>query len=94
MAAHAVVERNDGSVFVHLHPMGTISVASQATFSTPGSGRTADMNMGPMMPNGHVTFPYAFPQPGRYRIWVQVKRDGRVETAAFDATVGPGPVQG
>jgi hypothetical protein len=93
MAAHAVVERNDGSVFVHLHPMGTISVASQASFSTAGSESAMNMGMAPMPPNGHVTFPYAFPQPGRYRIWVQVKRNGRVETAAFDATVGAGPVQ-
>src|SRR4029077_1070885 len=37
MAGHAVVERDDGSVFIHLHPMGTISAASQMAFA----GRTA-----------------------------------------------------
>jgi hypothetical protein len=34
-----------------------------------------------------LTFPFAFPSAGQYRLWVQIKRDGVVQTGAFDATV-------
>jgi hypothetical protein len=101
MAAHAVVAKDDGSVFIHLHPMGTVSVASQEAFNLQQQGDTALAAIGSRItaadsamtsmahafPSGRVSFPYAFPKPGRYRIWIQVKRGGRVETAAFDAQV-------
>jgi hypothetical protein len=105
MPGHAVVVRDDGSVFIHLHPMGTVSPTAQATFTLRRMGDTAigavasriaaqDSAMAAMthsFPGGRIFFPYAFPQPGRYRIWVQVKRGGWVQTAAFDARVEPAP---
>jgi len=106
MAAHAVIMRDDGSVFAHLHPIGTISMASEMAIterteadSVPGTlGRRLTamspshaMSMGAMGPPGEFTIPYGFPQPGRYRIWVQVKRNGAIRTAAFDTDVQPAP---
>jgi hypothetical protein len=103
MAGHAVITRDDGSVFVHLHPSGTISMASQMTFlmrkpsdSVAGSlGRR--MNAAPMpamqqseAAKGEIAFPYAFPKPGRYHMWVQVKRNGKPLTGAFVLEVVPG----
>lgn len=34
-----------------------------------------------------VSFPYGFPSPGAYRVFVQIKRAGQVQTAFFDAKV-------
>ena len=50
-----------------------------------------DMNMhGAARPGSlpnEVSFPYGLPSAGRYRILVQMKRAGCVETGVFDATV-------
>jgi hypothetical protein len=43
------------------------------------------MNM--QAPPAEVSFPYGFPSPGRYRIIVQLKRAGAVQTGMFDALV-------
>jgi hypothetical protein len=40
-----------------------------------------------VVPSGVVSMPYAFPRPGAYRMWVQVKSNGRVYTGVFDAEV-------
>jgi hypothetical protein len=91
MAAHAVITRDDGAVFIHLHPTGTISMAAQTLFRLREAGDAAEVDphaghaMEPV--DARLTFPYAFPQSGRYRMWVQVKVAGRVRTAAYDLSV-------
>ena len=79
--------RDDGAVFVHLHPMGTISVAAQRMLSR-GRGDAHGMSMGGDAGIGDTLhFPYAFPARGNYTVWVQVKRHGRVLTGAFTVAV-------
>jgi hypothetical protein len=100
MAAHAVVMRKDGGVFVHLHPLGTTSpVSQQALLAAPADTARGAIrarlarNAAAMaaMPGerfpGAFQFPYAFPSAGRYRVWVQVRLGGTVRTAAFDIEV-------
>ena len=45
------------------------------------------MSMSGMRMTGELAFPYEFPKPGRYRIWVQMKPAGKVLTGVFDADV-------
>jgi hypothetical protein len=97
MLGHAVVMRRDGGVFVHLHPGGTQSTASQLAFALRERGdTTADgrlrldsgaMGMAAPAAVETLSFPYAFPSPGSYRVWVQLRTGGRVRTAAFDVEV-------
>jgi hypothetical protein len=124
MAGHAVLRSDDGAVFAHLHPTGTVAMASQMALAmrTPADsvmgtlGRRmsepgAEMPGMPGMPGmarateathapgagprtgddlpGGFAIPYGFPRPGHYRLWVQVKRAGRVQTAAFAVNVLP-----
>lgn len=102
MAGHAEFVRSDLSVFAHVHPAGSVSMAAlelaqdglsnatdpaQVPLSMPMPATTS-MSMkeaGPISPE--VRFPYGFPQGGDYRIFVQIKRGGRVETGVFDARV-------
>ena len=83
MISHAALTRDDGSVFVHLHPAGTISMGSLSVLA-PGMQPMAEAGEGDP---DTVEFPYAFPQPGDYTIWVQVKRAGEVLTGAFRVQV-------
>jgi hypothetical protein len=126
MGGHAAVLRTDGSVYIHLHPVGTYSMAAEEllvsriadtvrVFHNPDPKRFRDSidtylaslkalpeakrtrRLMPGMPMQHVLngqthanlveFPYAFPKAGSYRVWVQVKRAGRVLTGVFDADV-------
>ena len=96
MFGHAAVRRTDGSVFVHLHPAGSYSMAAQELFrqregtpvapavNTPSSVASSSLNN---VSSNRVSFPYQFPQPGPYRLWIQVRINGRVLTGVYDVEV-------
>lgn len=88
MLGHAAFVRTDLTVFAHVHPSG--SVPMPALLLTQPAGVPADrmmMHMNPPELPAGVSFPYGFPRPGAYRIFVQVKRNGIIETGVFDAKV-------
>jgi hypothetical protein len=84
MAGHAVFLSTDGNTFAHVHPAGSVSMAAVnlAEGRRAGSGME---NMDHAAGMAEVSFPYGFPTAGEYRIFVQVKRAGKVETAEFAA---------
>jgi hypothetical protein len=85
MLGHAAFVRKDGAVFAHVHPSGSVPMAALAVAGGVDP-HAAHHAAGGALP-AEVAFPYGLPQPGDYRIFVQVKRGGRVQTAAFDAQV-------
>jgi hypothetical protein len=89
MLGHAVVRRSDGSVFTHLHPVGTISMAAAELLARSGGSTEPMPTLAPGAAS-EVVFPYAFPRAGEYRVWVQVRTraSGGVLTGVFDLHVG------
>jgi len=89
MLGHAAVRREDGSVFAHLHPMGSFSMASQEVFRLreAGDGAVGTPPTSADAPTNRVSFPYEFPKPGRYRLWIQVRIEGRVLTGVYDVKI-------
>jgi hypothetical protein len=88
MLGHAAFVAHDRSVFAHVHPSGSVPMAalSLTAEANPHAGHMMHMApMGAIPPT--VSFPYGFPKPGDYRIIVQVKRSGQVETGIFDTRV-------
>jgi hypothetical protein len=104
MAGHAEIVNSDRSVFAHIHPDGSVAMAAleltqknSAAGNANGGmqvGPNADGEMGGMDMSMHplsaeVSFPYGFPKAGEYRLFVQMKRGGTIETGVFDTQVLP-----
>jgi hypothetical protein len=82
MVGHAAFVKTDGTVFAHIHPNGSISMAAMML----AQGMPPDMQM-PSGITNTVSFPYGFPTPGQYRIIVQMKHSSTIETAIFDCVI-------
>jgi len=81
MGGHAEFIKEDGSVFAHIHPTGSVPMASVAVASEAAMMAMHETNPGPI-----VSFPYGVPTAGKYRVFVQMKRAGKVETGEFEFT--------
>lgn len=89
MPGHAAVQRTDGSVFAHIHPSGSFSMASQEVFRQRGGANVPAASQEKNLSN-RVSFPFQFPKPGAYRLWIQVRIAGRVLTGVYDVQIKSG----
>jgi hypothetical protein len=90
MAGHLVILRSDLSVFAHVHPAGSVPMAALMLLQKDAAVDMSSMHgMRQESVPAEITFPYGFPQAGDYRLFLQVKRAGHVETAVFDTRVAP-----
>jgi hypothetical protein len=97
MAGHAAFVKSDFTAFAHTHPDGSAAMPALmlaeastaaiagATSTTSAPASMAGMSAEPL--TNTVGFPYGFPSPGRYRIFIQMKHANTVETGVFDAEV-------
>ncbi|MEO8199662.1 MAG: hypothetical protein ABI679_03990 [Gemmatimonadota bacterium] len=85
MDGHAMVIREDLSVFAHLHPMGSVSLAAMDRMIGPGEPSVTH----PMQaaPGTLIRFPWVFPRGGHYRVWGQTRVGGTIVTGMADISV-------
>ncbi len=83
MLGHAAFVARDLSVFAHVHPSGSVPMASLAAVDPHAHHHPDAMAEGP----SEVSFPFGLPKAGEYRVFVQIKRHGSVETAAYDIQI-------
>ena len=74
MAGHLIARRTDGALFSHIH------AAEQMPPADPilAAGTI-------YVPN--IRFAYTFPQPGRYQLWAQFQRAGKIITVPLEVEV-------
>ncbi|HUD82394.1 MAG TPA: hypothetical protein VMQ67_02780 [Candidatus Saccharimonadales bacterium] len=90
MYGHLIIENSDGTVFNHLHPLGSVSMVSQRLFAErEKSGYLANKPLDQFCTAAlpELSFPYAFPKAGVYRLWLQTKVAGQILTGAYALSV-------
>jgi hypothetical protein len=82
-AEQAFVLRDRGDTSAN----GRLRLTGAASAPHDAMAHGATSSDAPMNAASIFEFPYEFPKAGRYRVWVQLRLAGRVETAPFTVVV-------
>jgi hypothetical protein len=74
MAGHLIARRTDGTIFAHIHAAEQMPPADPIL--------AAGTIYGPS-----IRFAYTFPQPGRYQLWAQFQRAGKIFSVPLEVEV-------
>jgi hypothetical protein len=85
MLGHAAFVKDDGTVFAHVHPSGSVPAATIG-LAMPENPHAMHMMQTGGLP-AQVSFPYGLPKAGVYRVFVQMKRGGEIMTGLFNVNV-------
>jgi hypothetical protein len=86
MLGHLAILEKNRSVFAHIHPSGSVAMGALALIETPGAAPLCHEVATGTLP-ATVSFPYGFPKAGDYRLFLQIKRAGKIQTATFDTRI-------
>jgi hypothetical protein len=87
MLGHAAFIKDDGTVFAHVHPSGSVPAAALGLANPDNPHLMHMMMMGAATLPARVSFPYGLPNPGTYRLFVQMKHAGEIVTGRFNVDV-------
>jgi hypothetical protein len=81
-AMQLAVLRTEGKL-----PLNAAFGADEPICQIPDASSADQQWLGGTAGGAEISFPYAFPKPGRYRLWVQVKIKGTILTGSYDVEV-------
>ena len=81
---HLVALREGDLAYLHVHPVESGSGSGEGEHGTAEDGHGAG---GAESADGPIAFATEFPTDGRYRLFLQFKHEGKVQTAAFTREV-------
>lgn len=87
MVSLAIVQQHSAASGGHGSPTQSADQTTMPGMTMRSAPSAGQLSEHPSTVPAVVSFPYAFPQPGDYRLFIQTRRHGQVQTGVFDVHV-------